>query len=78
MKKPEPKTVSVVCSVCDQPWDKHGAKPTLEDCVRLLKAELAKRSVYPRQFLGSGPNTHVLHPARGIPIGPDTQIGRAS
>jgi len=41
--KPEPKTIRVECTVCGLPWDAHGADPTLEDCVRLLKAELSKR-----------------------------------
>ena len=53
--KPEPKPTHVVCTVCGLAWDAHesafpakGKKPavTLDDCVRVLKAELAKR---PRQ-----------------------------
>jgi hypothetical protein len=41
MKKPEPKSVSIVCTVCGLDWRQHGEKPTLEKCVELLKAELA-------------------------------------
>ena len=36
--KPEPVVVSTVCSLCDQPWEAHGATPTTLDCIRLLKA----------------------------------------
>lgn len=43
MKKPEPIPTLVSCSVCGLSWDAHGEKPTLLDCVELLKAELAKR-----------------------------------
>jgi hypothetical protein len=45
---PEPQPTNVVCSACGLPWAKHltgprKQKPTLEDCVRVLKAELASR-----------------------------------
>jgi hypothetical protein len=43
---PQPKTVKVVCDVCGQDWKAHGTKPTLEDCVRLLKAALAKQPTH--------------------------------
>lgn len=43
--KPEPKTVKVVCTVCGLDWDKHTqtrrADVPLDECVRLLKLELA-------------------------------------
>jgi hypothetical protein len=52
---PKPKTIKVVCDVCGQDWKAHGTKPTLEDCVRLLKAELRKRP--PAQWQMSG--THI-------------------
>jgi hypothetical protein len=50
--KPEPKPTNVVCTVCGLDWKAHeqnstAAKKrttvTLEDCVRVLKAELARR-----------------------------------
>lgn len=46
MIKPEPVHTSTVCSVCGQPWASHGEKPTVMDCVRVLKAALvtAKRT----------------------------------
>jgi hypothetical protein len=51
--KPEPVIITIVCSLCGQPWEAHGdqdngewKKPTAEDCIRLLKAELAKRPAY--------------------------------
>jgi hypothetical protein len=47
MRKPKPKTVKVVCDMCGIEWAAHKLKPTheptLEECVRVLKAELAKR-----------------------------------
>jgi hypothetical protein len=45
---PTPVPVTTVCSICEMPWDEHGKKPTLENCVALLKAalELAKVSPY--------------------------------
>jgi hypothetical protein len=41
--KPEPVVVTTICSMCSLPWEQHGADPTTEDCIRLLKLELAKR-----------------------------------
>jgi hypothetical protein len=43
VKKPEPRPLKVVCSSCGLDWEEHGEKPTLETCVELLKAEVAKR-----------------------------------
>lgn len=51
--KPEPISKHSVCSACDQPWDAHGDEPTLETCVKLLKAELAKPRPYPMTLSGS-------------------------
>lgn len=42
--KPTPKHIVTVCSICELPWQNHGEDPTLETCVRLLAAELKKRS----------------------------------
>lgn len=42
---PSPVPVVTVCSVCGLDWASHGADPTTEDCIRLLKAELARRPV---------------------------------
>lgn len=47
MPKPSPVVVTTICSLCDEPWEAHGDKPTAEDCVRLLKAKLAAASVRP-------------------------------
>ena len=47
MAKPSPVSKFVVCSVCDLPWEDHtkGRKtaPTVDVCVRLLRAEILKR-----------------------------------
>jgi hypothetical protein len=45
MMKPEPKVTKRVCTLCGLDWGLHGAKPTVETCVELLKAELAKRRI---------------------------------
>ncbi len=38
---PGPRYTGVVCSVCGLDWKQHtGKSPGLEECVRLLKAEL--------------------------------------
>jgi hypothetical protein len=44
-QKPEPVPVSTICSVCGLSWHDHGKDPTTDDCIRLLKAELAKRLI---------------------------------
>lgn len=50
MAKPKPIAKQVVCSECGLSWDAHtkGRKtdPTPDVCIRLLKAELAKRPMY--------------------------------
>lgn len=55
MAKPAPVSKVVVCSVCGLPWEDHtkGRKtaPTADVCIRLLKAEIAKR---PRFLHGTG------------------------
>ena len=38
---PEPVVTATVCSLCGLAWEKHGDKPTKDDCIRLLKAKLA-------------------------------------
>lgn len=43
MKKPEPVPTAIRCSLCGLSWEKHPEKATAEDCVGLLKAELARR-----------------------------------
>lgn len=43
MPTPKPVPASTICSECGLPWQGHKDKPTLETCVRLLKAELARR-----------------------------------
>jgi hypothetical protein len=47
MAKPQPISKFVVCSECGLPWDDHTEHgKTLQDCIRLLKLELAKRPVF--------------------------------
>lgn len=46
MKKPEPKVIYVVCTVCDCAWEAHGPDPTLMDCIRLLKAKTYNPTVF--------------------------------
>lgn len=41
--KPAPVAVTTVCSLCGLDWQQHGADATTEDCIRLLKLELARR-----------------------------------
>lgn len=41
---PKPVVVKTICSMCDLDWEDHGDNPTTEDCIRLLKAEVAKKS----------------------------------
>lgn len=57
MAKPSPVPKSVVCSVCDLPWEDHakGRKtaPTADVCIRLLKAKLTTRVVYPFTMAGT-------------------------
>ena len=58
MAKPKPVPKTVVCSICDLPWEDHtkGRKtePTADVCIRLLKAELAKRPYWPpKQWLST-------------------------
>ena len=63
MKKPEPISKHIVCSACGLPWDAHKARlkaktamPTLEDCVALLKSELAKRPLHYFNSTSATPN----------------------
>lgn len=67
MAQPKKKVVSVVCTECDLPWEDHKTatsddKPTLEDCVRLLKKELQKPRHQPIRMIpcGSGGTTTTL------------------
>lgn len=62
--KPEPKVIRVVCSLCDLEWNAHGEDPTTENCIRLLKAELAHRPYTNYQYIYQRlPN----YPAIGYP-----------
>jgi hypothetical protein len=62
MAKPKPVSKQVVCSECGLPWDEHtkGRKtdPTADVCVRLLRAELAKR---PRMWSNAASGTAVTY-----------------
>ena len=54
-KKPQPRTVKVVCSECGLDWNRHTTEaPSLADCVRLLKQELAKRPIWNSQASATG------------------------
>lgn len=39
-RKPTPKVVSEVCSLCGLDWNLHGANPTTETCIKLLLGEV--------------------------------------
>jgi hypothetical protein len=39
-RKPTPKVVSEVCSLCGLDWNLHGAEPTTETCIALLLDEI--------------------------------------
>lgn len=43
--EPKPVAITTICSVCGLSWSNHGETPTTDDCIRLLKAELAKRPI---------------------------------
>ncbi len=47
--KPKPVPVTTVCDLCGLAWALHGNEPTTDDCIRLLKVEVAKKGqpVYP-------------------------------
>lgn len=59
MATPEPVAKETVCSLCGLDWDKHPKKKSLtaEDCVKLLKAELARR---PNPIVWQGTTTYPL------------------
>ena len=40
-RKPTPKVVSEVCSLCGLDWELHGASPTTETCIKLLLDEVS-------------------------------------
>jgi hypothetical protein len=75
VRKPQPVNKTVVCSICGLDWEKHGKAPTMEKCVALLKAELAKRTL-PNQFYHQTSGAIPLN-VRGIPLGGD-ELGKAS
>lgn len=52
--KPEPKPLKIVCSNCGMDWEAHGPKPTVDKCVELLKAELARRPKWSLAAASSG------------------------
>ena len=56
-RQPKPKTVKVECDVCGQDWKLHKpdakGKVGLDECVRLLKAEMAKPRANPYVISGS-------------------------
>lgn len=45
--KPQPVAKETICSLCGLDWKLHAkTNPTPEGCVKLLRAELAKRPLY--------------------------------
>jgi len=49
MAKPKAVTTVQVCSLCGLDWKRHGENPTTDDCIALLRADLAaaeRRPVY--------------------------------
>lgn len=40
-RKPTPRVVSQVCSLCGLDWDLHGTAPTAETCIKLLLDEVS-------------------------------------
>jgi len=46
MANPEPVAERVVCSLCGLNWDLHPKDASAEDCVRLLRSELARRPTF--------------------------------
>lgn len=66
-KKPTPVAVTTICSVCGLDWTLHGEDATTDDCIKLLKAELAKRpAVRPYAYpMPVYPYGEPLRPYRG-------------
>jgi hypothetical protein len=50
MDKPEPISRDVVCSICGLDWGRHTEK-TAEECIELLKADLAREKQNARPYL---------------------------
>jgi hypothetical protein len=55
--KLEPQPLNIVCSACGLDWEKHGKKPTPADCIKLFKAELAKRPTHLSMSAATYPTT---------------------
>jgi hypothetical protein len=86
LAKPEPVPKQLCCSVCGMPWQPHKqrpgrtksgaavnvASPTLEDCVRVLKAELARRPSYAIPITSSAAQARFLAQSR-VPFSEPTQ-----
>lgn len=66
--KPEPVVIQTICSMCQLDWAAHGEDPTTEDCIRLLKVELAmaKRRVVINQPPVVYPPPGRLYPVWGL------------
>lgn len=60
MGQPRKKVITVVCGECGQDWKAHGNKPTLEDCVRLLKKALAEANRKPHFMVYNGPQSGTM------------------
>lgn len=46
--KPQPGTTKVECSLCGEPWDAHPENAKAEDCIKLLKAKVARLERQPK------------------------------
>jgi hypothetical protein len=46
-QKPHAVVVKTICSMCGLDWNDHGEDAAAEDCIRLLKAEVARKSASP-------------------------------
>lgn len=66
---PTPVVTATVCSMCGLDWERHGADPTTEDCIRLLKAEIAHKPItLPTPWMRPVPYVPWTPPHRPGPI----------
>jgi hypothetical protein len=76
--RPEPVPKDVACSVCDLPWTDHKpsrGKVDVSECVRLLKAELARRPLTIWQpSAGGGGSIYTTPPSGPVLMNPASTI----
>lgn len=39
MRKPKPMPITIVCTLCGEPWELHPEDPTALDCIAILRAK---------------------------------------